>query len=64
MIDVHALRHTHATLLAQRGVSPTVAKSSMRHSDVRLTLNVYSHLELGDIAEGVNRLPDLLGGGE
>ncbi len=62
VIDVHALRHTHATLLAQRGVSPTVAKSSMRHSDVRLTLNVYSHLELGDIAEGVNRLPDLLGG--
>lgn len=62
VVDVHALRHTHATLLAQQGVSPSVAKSSMRHSDVRLTLNIYSHLELGDIAKGVNKLPDMLGG--
>jgi integrase len=61
VIDVHALRHTHATLLAQNGVSPSVAKSAMRHSDIRLTMNVYSHLELGDVAEGVNRLPNFLG---
>ncbi|MDR3108602.1 MAG: tyrosine-type recombinase/integrase [Planctomycetaceae bacterium] len=54
VIDVHALRHTHATLLAQSGVSPSIAKSAMRHSDIRLTMNVYSHLELGDVAEGVN----------
>ncbi|MDR3110552.1 MAG: tyrosine-type recombinase/integrase [Planctomycetaceae bacterium] len=61
VIDVHALRHTHATLLAQSGVSPSIAKSAMRHSDIRLTMNVYSHLELGDIAEGVNQLPNFLG---
>ena len=60
VIDVHALRHTHGTLLAQSGVSPTVAKSSMRHSDVRMTMNVYTHLELGNVADGVNRLPDFL----
>jgi integrase len=30
VIDVHALRHTHATLLAQSGVSPSIAKSTMR----------------------------------
>ena len=62
VIDVHALRHTHGTLLAQSGVSPTVAKSSMRHSDVRMTMNVYTHLELGNVADGVNRLPDFLNG--
>jgi hypothetical protein len=33
----------------------------MRHSDTRLTMNVYSHLELGDVAEGVNQLPNFLG---
>lgn len=60
VVDVHALRHTHGTLLAQRGVSPTVAKNAMRHSDIRLTMNVYTHLELNDIAEGVNRLPNFL----
>ena len=61
VVDVHALRHTHGTLLAQKGVSPTVAKNSMRHSDVRMTMNVYTHLELSDIAEGIKRLPGFLG---
>ena len=60
VVDVHALRHTHATLLAKGGVSPKVAQSAMRHSDIRLTMNVYSHLELNDIAEGVSKLPDFL----
>ena len=64
MIDVHALRHTHGTLLAQCGVSPTVAKNSLRHSDIRLTMNVYTHLELDDVAKGVNRIPDFLNDGE
>jgi integrase len=60
VIDVHALRHTHATLLARKGVSPSVAQSAMRHSDIRMTMGVYTHLELGDIAEGINRIPDFL----
>jgi len=63
VIDVHALRHTHGTLLAQQGVSPSVAKDSMRHSDIRLTMNVYTHLELNDVAKGVNRIPGFLNGG-
>jgi len=61
VIDVHALRHTHGTLLAQQGVSPTVAKNSMRHADVRMTMNLYTHLELNDIAEGVKKIPDFFG---
>jgi integrase len=62
VVDVHALRHTHGTLLAKRGVSPTVAKNSMRHSDIRMTMNLYTHLDLDDVAEGVNRIPDFLNG--
>jgi integrase len=58
VVDVHALRHTHATILAKRGVSPKVAQSSMRHSCIRLTMNVYTHLELTDVAEGVKQIPD------
>jgi integrase len=60
VIDVHALRHTHATLLARKGVSPTIAQSAMRHSDIRMTMKVYTHLETSDIAEGINRIPDFL----
>ncbi|MGL6196799.1 MAG: tyrosine-type recombinase/integrase [Thermoguttaceae bacterium] len=60
VIDVHALRHTHATLMSQEGVAPKVTQSSMRHSDIRLTMNVYSHTELSDVAKGVSRLPNFL----
>ncbi len=32
----------------------------MRHSDITLTMNVYTHSGLEDVADGVNRLPDLM----
>ncbi len=62
VIDVHAIRHTHATLLKEFGVDAHVAKESMRHSNIALTMNVYTHSELPAVAKGVNKLPDLLGG--
>jgi hypothetical protein len=52
-VDVHSLRHTFATLLARGGVMPTVARKLMRHSDIRLTMNTYTHLELADAAGAV-----------
>ena len=55
--DAHCLRHTHASLLAKVGVSPTVAQKSMRHSDVRLTMGVYTHLEMEDVRQAVSLLP-------
>jgi len=57
IVDVHSLRHTFATLLAQNGVSPGVAQKLMRHSDIRLTMNTYTHLELADTAGAVALLP-------
>lgn len=59
VVDVHSLRHTFATLLARGGVSPTVAQKFMRHRDVRLTMNMYTHLELADTAGAVAGLPTL-----
>jgi integrase len=59
VIDVHALRHTHATLLAKRGVSPTVTEKSMRHKNIKQT-GVYTHLDIEDVAEGINRIPGFL----
>ncbi len=56
-VDVHSLRHTFATLLARNGVSPGVAQKLMRHSDIRLTMNTYTHLDLADIAGAVAALP-------
>jgi len=56
-VDVHCLRHTFATLLARNGVSPSVAQKLMRHSDIRLTMNTYTNLDLADTAGTVAALP-------
>ena len=56
-VDVHSLRHTFATLLARNGVSPSIAQKLMRHSDIRLTMNIYTHIELADTADAVASLP-------
>ena len=58
-VDVHSLRHTFATLLARNGVSPSIAQKLMRHSDIRLTMNTYTHLDLADTAGAVAGLPAL-----
>jgi len=46
-----------AALLARDGVSPGVAQKLMRHSDIRLTMNTYTHLGLADTAIAVAALP-------
>ena len=58
-IDIHALRKTFGTLLAAFGVSPRVTMELMRHSDMKLTMGVYTDVtQLPVIAEAA-RLPSL-----
>ena len=56
-LDIHCLRHTFATLLARNGASPATAQKLLRHSDIRLTMNIYTHLDLADTASAVAALP-------
>ena len=58
-IDVHALRHTHATILVELGVPITVVQKSMRHADIRQTLR-YTHTELENVSDGIGKIPDFL----
>ena len=41
-VDRHALRHSFTTWLAQSGAHPRVAQALARHSDIRLTMGVYT----------------------
>ena len=58
-VDIHCLRHSFATNLARAGVAPKVAQELLRHSDVNLTLSVYSHASAFDVASALESLPAL-----
>ncbi len=46
----HELRHTACSLMALQGVTASVAMKRMGHSDIRLTLQLYTHvLEQQDV---------------
>jgi len=54
----HDLRHAHATHLLANGVHPKVASERLRHSEVGITLDLYSHVIPGmqeDAAAMVDR---------
>ncbi|WP_276322079.1 site-specific integrase [Paenibacillus thalictri] len=43
-IRFHDLRHTVATLMLSRNINPKVVKEILGHSDIRVTLDTYSHV--------------------
>ncbi|WP_242266315.1 MULTISPECIES: tyrosine-type recombinase/integrase [unclassified Bacillus cereus group] len=52
-IVLHEFRHSHASYLINKGVSPLVVAQRLGHSDVATTLNTYSHLYPSKQAEAV-----------
>ncbi len=56
--DFHALRAECGTLLAEAGVPTKTAQVILRHSDINLTANVYTHVLRGREAQAVASLPD------
>ncbi len=59
--DFHALRHTYGTMLSKAGVAPRVAMELMRHTDLKLTMKVYTDPRIFDLAGAVEMLPTLPG---
>lgn len=43
-IRLHDLRHTCATLLLSRGVSPRMVMDILGHSQIAVTMNIYGHV--------------------
>ncbi|MGZ0174836.1 MAG: tyrosine-type recombinase/integrase, partial [Planctomycetales bacterium] len=58
-VDVHAMRTTLATMLNKSGVAPRTAQEIMRHSDIRLTMDVYTDAKLLDVSGALDQLPKL-----
>ena len=55
--DFHANRHTFITNLSRAKVSPKVAQMLARHSDIRLTMGIYTHTDLAEKQTAVEALP-------
>jgi Phage integrase family len=53
----HDLRHTTASLLKAAGVHLVDAQRILRHSDPRITEEVYTHVDLEQLRSAVNRMP-------
>ena len=43
-ITVHGMRHTHASLMFEAGVSIKSVQSRLGHSDYQTTANIYTHV--------------------
>jgi integrase len=46
-LTIHSLRHTFATTLAVKGVHSSTAQKMLGHSDIRMTLAIYTHAKDG-----------------
>lgn len=42
--SLHKLRHTFASVLGQNGVPPELMRDTLGHSDIRNTLETYTHV--------------------
>jgi integrase len=55
----HDLRHSAATLLLGIGVHPKIVSELLGHTQVSITLDVYSHVTATMQHQAVNALDDL-----
>jgi hypothetical protein len=57
--DFHALRYSIGSLLTASGTHQKNVQSTMRHSDINLTMSGYTHVFIGQESKAVAGLPDL-----
>ncbi|WP_181778890.1 tyrosine-type recombinase/integrase [Pseudonocardia pini] len=56
----HDLRHTAVSLLLALGVPPHVVREIAGHSDIKVTMTVYAHGNIGEKSAALNRLGEAL----
>ena len=57
--EFHALRKTFGTLMQLAGVNPRTAQELMRHSDSKLTMQIYTDSNLLPTAAAIHSLPSV-----
>lgn len=55
-VTPHVCRHTYCSHCASAGMNPKTLQYLMGHSDISVTLNVYTHVEFDNVKKEVNSL--------
>ena len=58
-ITPHVCRHTYCSNQARAGMNPKTLQYLMGHSDISVTMNVYTHLGLEDAAAEMTRMEEV-----
>lgn len=56
LVTPHVCRHTFATNMAKRGIAPKTLQYLMGHSDINVTLNVYTHIDFEGAKENLDNI--------
>jgi len=57
-VTPHVCRHTYCSNMAKSGMNPKTLQYLMGHSDIGVTMNVYTHLGLEDASEELQRMQE------
>ena len=58
-ITLHVCRHTYCSNMAKSGMNPKTLQYLMGHSDIAVTLNVYTHVGLEDAEKEFQKMQGL-----
>ena len=59
VITPHVCRHTYCSNMAKSGMNPKTLQYLMGHSDIGVTLNVYTHVGLDDAEKELKKMQGL-----
>lgn len=63
-VHPHMLRHTYATILYNAGIDLKTAQYLLGHSDIKMTANIYTHIEKGITDIAAQKLNSFLAGSQ
>lgn len=52
----HCLRHTFVSTLIGNDINPGIVKELVRHSDIKTTLDIYTHIRKENKREAVDKV--------
>ena len=58
LITPHVCRHTYCSNMAKVGMNPKTLQYLMGHSDISVTMNVYTHIGFDDAEEELKRMEE------